>query len=91
MARRATSHSTNAEGGITHASRKDELKDLRGTQKALQRDLLRAKEKVKEIKAELVQVEDKIGSTIDDIDQPLLPFDLSGNGATGAGADEETL
>jgi hypothetical protein len=65
---------TNSEGILSNVNLKELLKDLRGQQKALKRDLIQAKERAKAIKAELEECLGKIGSTIDEIDQPALPF-----------------
>ncbi len=69
--------------GVIH-DRTAQLKELRETQKALQRDLAQHRDNVKSTKAELVKVGEEIGTAIDDFEQPLLNFD----GPAAYAADE---
>lgn len=68
---------TNAEGAF-NLTRKEELQELWATKKALHNDLTQAKARVKQIKAEIEEVDDKLGVTIENIDQPNLPFVADG-------------
>lgn len=64
---------TNAEGTM-NLTRKEELKELWATKKALHNDLTQAKARVKAIKGQLEEIDDQLGVTIENIDQPNLPF-----------------
>ena len=64
---------TNSEGSM-NLTRKEELKELWATKKALHNDLTQAKARVKAIKGQLEEVDDQLGVTIENIDQPNLPF-----------------
>ncbi len=65
---------TDGEGALVPRTRLAEMRELRLMQRETHNELQQARARVKELKGRLEELDHKLGWTIDNLDQPNLPF-----------------